>query len=67
MEIKSKLEEVISLKLEEVKDLESEESRQAVDDVAKLTDCLIEIKKFESDEEAKVEDQKRQIQKSPKQ
>ena len=63
MEIKSKLEEVISLKLEEAKVTESEVGKRAVDDVVKLTDCLIEIKKLESDEEAKKEEQKRQIQK----
>lgn len=60
MEIKSKLEEIISLKLEEAKITESETGKRAVDDVAKLTDCLIEIKKMEADEEAKKEEQKRQ-------
>lgn len=62
MEIKKQFEEVISLRLEEAKDLKSEDS-YAVDDAVKLTDCLIEIKKLESDEEAKKEEQKRQIQK----
>lgn len=62
MEIKKQFEEVISLRLEEAKDLKSEDS-YAVDDAVKLTDCLIEIKKMESDEEAKKEEQKRQIQK----
>ncbi len=60
MEIKSKLEEVISLKLEEAKVTESETGKRAVDDAAKLTDCLIEIHKMEADEEAKKEEQKRQ-------
>lgn len=60
MEIKNKLEEVISLKLEEAKVTESETGKRAVDDAAKLTDCLIEIKKMEADEEAKKEEQKRQ-------
>ena len=63
MEIKTKLEDVISLKLEKAKVPDSEESERAVCDAVKLTDCLIEIKKFESDEEAKKEEQKRQIQK----
>lgn len=61
MEIKEKLEEVISLKLEEAKITESETGKRAVDDATKLTDCLIEIKKMEADEEAKQEEQKRQI------
>ena len=60
MKIKEKLEEVISLKLEEAKNTESETGKRAVDDAAKLTDCLIEIKKMEADEEAKKEEQKRQ-------
>lgn len=60
MEIKEKLEEVISLKLEEAKITESETGKRAVDDAAKLTDCLIEIKKMEADEEAKKEEQNRQ-------
>ena len=62
MEIKKQFEEVISLRLEEAKDLKSEDS-YAVDDTVKLTDCLIAIKKMESDEDAKKEEQKRQIQK----
>lgn len=63
MEIKTKLEEVISLKLEEAKVTESETGKRAVDDAAKLTGCLIEIQKMESDEEAKKEEQNRQNQK----
>ena len=62
MEIEKQFEEVISLRLEEAKDLKSEDDC-AVDDAVKLTNCLIEIKKMESDEEAKKEEQKRQIQK----
>lgn len=62
MEIKKKFEEVISLRLEEAKNLKSEDD-YSVDDAVKLTNCLIEIKKLESDEEAKKEEQKRQIQK----
>ena len=60
MEIKTKLEEVISLKLDEAKVPDSEKSERAVCDAVKLTDCLIEIKKMEFDEEAKKEEQKRQ-------
>ncbi len=60
MEIKTKLEEIISLRLEDAKDLESEKCKSAVDDAVKLTDRLIEIEKMESDEEAKKEEQKRQ-------
>ena len=62
MEIEKQFEEVISLKLEEAKDLKFEDDC-SVDDAVKLTNCLIEIKKMESDEEAKKEEQKRQIQK----
>lgn len=62
MEIKKQFEEVISLRLKEAKNLKSEDD-YAVDDAVKLTNCLIEIKKMESDEEAKKEEQKRQIQK----
>lgn len=62
MEIKKQFEEVISLRLEEAKNLKSEDD-YAVDDAVKLTNCLIEIKKMESDEETKKEEQKRQIQK----
>lgn len=61
MEIKSKLEEVISLKLECAKVTEPEGGKCAVDDAVKLTNCLIELKKMESDEEAKKEERKRQI------
>lgn len=60
MEIKEQLEEVISLKLEEAKVTESETGKRAVDDAAKLTDCLIEIRKMEAAEEAQKEEQKRQ-------
>lgn len=61
MEIKSKLEEVISFKLECAKVTESEGgSKCAVDDAVKLTNCLIELKKMESDEETKKEERKRQ-------
>ena len=60
MEIKSKLEEIISLKLEEAKITESEAGKRAVDDAVKLTDCLIEIKKMEADEGVKKEELKRQ-------
>ena len=60
MEIKSKLEEVISLKLEMAKITESEDGKRAVDDAVKLTDCLIEIKKMEADEGVKKEELKRQ-------
>ena len=60
MEIKNKLEEVISLKLEEAKITESETGKRAVDDAVKLTDCLIEIKKMEADVEAQKEEKKRQ-------
>ena len=63
MEIKTKLEEVISLKLEEAKVTESEVGKRAVDDAAKLAGCLIEIQKLESEEEAKKEEQNRQNQK----
>ena len=63
MEIKSKLEEVISLKLEEAKVTESEVGKRAVDDVVKLTDCLIEIQKMENDEETRKEDQNQQTKK----
>ena len=63
MEIKSKLEEVISLKLEEAKVTESEAGKRAVDDVAKLTNCLIEIQKMENDEETRKEDQNQQTKK----
>ena len=50
MKIKEKLEEVISLKLEEAKNSDSEKCKNAVDDAAKLTDRLIEIKKMEAAE-----------------
>lgn len=63
MEIKTKLEEVISLKLEEAKVTESEVGKRAVDDAAKLAGCLIEIQKLKSEEEAKKEEQNRQNQK----
>lgn len=59
--IETKLEEVTLLKLEEAKNLDPEKCKGAVDDAAKLTDRLIELKKMESDEEAKKEEQKRQI------
>lgn len=61
MKIKEQLEEVISLKLEEAKNTESETGKRAVDDAAKLTDCLIEIKKMEAEEVAQKEEQERQI------
>lgn len=60
MKIEKQLEEVISLKLEEAKDSDSEKCKNAVDDAAKLTDRLIEIKKMNADEEAKKEEQKHQ-------
>ena len=60
MEIKTKLEEVISLKLDEAKVTESETGKRAVDDAVKLTDCLIEIHKMEADAEDKEVEQKRQ-------
>lgn len=60
MEIKEKLEEVISLKLEWAKATEPEGDKCAVDDAVKLTNCLIELKKMESDEETRKEERKRQ-------
>lgn len=61
MEIEKQLEEVILLKLEEARDSDSEQCKDAVDEAAKLTDRLIEIKKMNADEEAKKEEQKRQV------
>lgn len=63
MEIKKQLEEVISLKLKEAKDTESDKSKSAVDDAAKLTDRLIEIEKMERDEKAQKEEQIHQVKK----
>lgn len=60
MEIEKQLEEVILLKLEEARDSDSEQCKDAVDEAAKLTDRLIEIKKMNADEEAKKEEQERQ-------
>ena len=61
MKIKSELEEIILLKSKEVKDKESENCKDAVDDIVKLTDRLIEIEKMESEKESENEDQKRQV------
>ena len=61
MKIETQLEEVISLKLKEAKDSDSEKCKDAVDEAAKLTDRLIEIRKMNSDEEVKKEEQKHQI------
>lgn len=61
MEIEKQLEEVILLKLEEARDSDSEQCKNAVDEAAKLTDRLIEIKKMNADEEAKKEEQERQV------
>ena len=60
MDIKTKLEENISIRLEEAKDLNADERSQAVEETVELVKCLNDIKEQESDTAFKEEERKQQ-------